>query len=229
VIPVHLYGRPAPLDPLLDLGIAVIEDAAQAHGAFGPGGSVAVATSFYPTKNLGGIGDGGAVLTDDEALADALRSLRHHGMRELYVHERIATNARLSEIEAAALRIGLTHLAAGNARRREIVRRYREAAPALRWHADHERHVHHLCVIRVAERERVRAALPFATGVHYPLAVTEQPAYRRFARHACPRAEAWARECLSLPCFPELTDAEVDEVAAGLARLAEDGAATRAG
>src|SRR5262249_51532402 len=110
----------------------------------------------------------------------------------------------------------------GNARRREIARRYRAAAPALRWHADDERHVHHLCVVRVAERDRVRAALPFATGVHYPLAVTEQPAYRQFARHACPRAEAWARECVAVPCFPELSDTEVDEVAAGVARLAAE-------
>ncbi len=216
VVPVHLYGRPAEVDELAALGLVVVEDAAQAHGALLAGTSAAVAYSFYPTKNLGGIGDGGAVVTDDPALADGVRLRRHHGMRELYVHEQIATNARMSEIEAAALRVALPRLAAGNARRREIARRYREAAPTLRWHAGHERHVHHLCVLRSPVREALRARLPFATGVHYPLAITQQPAYRRFARHACPRAEAWAAQCLSVPCFPELTEDEVAVVCRGL-------------
>ena len=216
VIPVHLYGRPCDVEPLRALGLVVIEDAAQAHGALERGTSRAVATSFYPTKNLGGIGDGGAVLTDDAALASEIRLLRHHGMRELYVHERVATNSRMSEVEAAVLRVGLAHLPAWNERRRAIARRYRDAAPGLAWHADHPRHVHHLCVLRTPDRASFAARLPAATGVHYPLAVTQQPAYRRFARAACPRAEAWAAECLTLPCFPELRDAEVDRLCEAL-------------
>ncbi len=127
VIPVHLYGRPAVLP---DLGVPVLEDAAQAIGAPDPAsGSAAAAYSFYPTKNLGGVGDGGAVVTDDADLATTVRLLRAHGATEGYRHVRVATNARMSEIEAAALRIGLRHVAEQNARRREIASRYREAAP----------------------------------------------------------------------------------------------------
>ena len=155
VIPVHLFGRPAPIP---DLGVPVLEDAAQAHGAADPAsGSVACAYSFYPTKNLGGIGDGGAVVTDDENLASALRALRTHGLSDDYTHLRIATNSRLSELEAAVLRVGLTHLAAQNARRREIAARYREAA-ALRWQSPHERHVYHLVVARVSARDGISRA-----------------------------------------------------------------------
>lgn len=217
VIPVHLYGRPCDVAPLRDLGLIVIEDAAQAHGALDHGTSRAVAYSFYPTKNLGGIGDGGAIVTDDAALADEVRLLRHHGMRELYVHERVATNSRMSELEAAVLRIGLRHLPDWNARRRTIAARYRAAAPRLAWHADHPRHVQHLCVLRSDARDALRARLPAVTGVHYPLAVTQQPAYRALTRAACPRAEAWAAQCLSLPCFPELRDDEVDTICEALA------------
>ena len=216
VIPVHLYGRPAPLP---DVGVPVVEDAAQAHGALPGRGGVAAAYSFYPTKNLGGIGDGGAVVTDDPDLAARVRLLRHHGMRERYVHEEVAANSRMSEVEAAALRVGLRRLAAGNARRRAIVARYRDAAPDLRWHAAHQRHVQHLCVVRVPNRDAFRARLPFQTGVHYPLALTTQPAYRRFARRPCPNAEAWAAECVTLPCFPEMSDEEVETVCSSLRQI----------
>lgn len=213
LIPVHLYGRPATLPAL---GLPVVEDAAQAHGALQPSGSAAVAYSFYPTKNLGGIGDGGAIVTDDSELADRLRRLRHHGQRQQYVHDEIATNSRLSEIEAAALRVGLRTLVADNQRRRLIAAAYREAAPGLRWQAPHEGHVYHLCVARVPERDAWRARMPFETAVHYPLALTQQPAYRQFARRPCPEAEAWAAECVTLPCFPEMTDEEVDAVCNGI-------------
>ncbi len=210
VIPVHLYGRPA-LAP--DLGVPVVEDAAQAHGAPDPAsGSSTAAYSFYPTKNLGGITDGGAVVTDDDDLAASLRLLRAHGVTDGYVHTRISTNARLSDVAAAALRVGLPRLAADNARRREIASRYRVAAPGLRWQADHVRHVFHLCVARVSDRAAFRDRVPFRTGVHYPLALTEQPAYRRFVRAPCPEAESWAAECVSFPCFPEMTDDEIEVV-----------------
>jgi dTDP-4-amino-4,6-dideoxygalactose transaminase len=214
VIPVHLYGRPAPLP---DLGVPVLEDAAQAHGAADPAsGSAACAYSFYPTKNLGGVGDGGAVVTDDDEMAANLRLLRAHGLTEGYAHVRVATNARLSEIEAAALRVGLAHLSAQNTRRRAIAARYRDAAPGLRWQSTHERHVYHLCVARVAERDAFRSRAPFETGVHYPLALTGQPAYSEFVTTRCPEADAWARECVSLPCFPEMSDDEIEAVCRAL-------------
>lgn len=221
VIPVHLYGTPAALPDLE--GVATVEDAAQAHGALDDHGRAdAVAYSFYPTKNLGGIGDGGAVATDDPAVAERVRLLRTHGLDPAagaYAHTAIAQNFRMSEIEAAWLRLTLPDLAAANARRAEIVARYRDAAPHLRWHAPHPAHVYHLAVVRVPDREAFRAALReagVATAVHYARALTQQPAYAAFARRPCPEAEAWAAECVSLPCFPELTDAEVERVAAAL-------------
>ena len=215
VIVVHLYGRPAPLP---DLGVPVIEDAAHAHGALdGQPAGAAAAYSFYPTKNLGGIGDGGAVVTDDPVLDERVRLLRTHGARPGYVHVEIAGNSRMSEIEAAALRIGLRDLRERNVRRREIASAYRRAAPDLGWQADHEGHVFHLCVARPGDRDRWRAEAPFETALHYPLAITQQPAYRPFVRHPCPRAERWAAECVTLPCFPELTDDEVRGVCQALA------------
>jgi dTDP-3-amino-3,4,6-trideoxy-alpha-D-glucose transaminase len=213
IVPVHLYGRPAAVP---SCGPAVLEDAAQAHGALRHhGASAAVAYSFYPTKNLGGVGDGGAVVTDDPAIADALRRRRVHGMTTMYVHTEIAQNFRMSELEAAWLRLTLPDLAIGNDRRRAIASRYRAASPHLRWHADHPDHVHHLAVVRVDDRARFRSELHdagVATAVHYPLALTQQPAYRRFARDACPVAERWSAECVSVPMFPELTDDEVGHV-----------------
>lgn len=218
VVAVHLYGRPAPVEELAGLGLTVVEDAAQAHGAAAPRAAATAAAcySFYPTKNLGGIGDGGAVVTDDAELAARVRLLRHHGMGDRYVHEVVATNSRMSEVEAAALRVGLAHLDAANERRRHIARRYRDAAPGLVWQQDHPRHVHHLCVARVGDRDRWRGTRPFATGVHYPLAITQQPAYAHLTRRPCPRAEAWAAECVSVPCFPEMSDEEVDVVCKAL-------------
>jgi dTDP-3-amino-3,4,6-trideoxy-alpha-D-glucose transaminase len=212
IIVVHLYGRPVPLP---ELGLPVIEDAAHAHGALRGVGGVAVAYSFYPTKNLGGIGDGGAVLTDDAGLAERVRRLRSHG-REGELHTEISTNSRLSELGAAALRIGLVSLDSGNARRREIAAAYRAAAPDLGWQREHPDHVHHLCVARIEDRDGFRAAAPFGTGVHYPLAVTDEPAYSGFAREPVPRAQAWAGECVSLPCYPGLSDQELEWICAHL-------------
>jgi dTDP-3-amino-3,4,6-trideoxy-alpha-D-glucose transaminase len=212
-VPVHLYGRPA---PPLDLGVPVVDDAAQAHGALDRGEaastSIATAYSFYPTKNLGGITDGGAVVTDDAEIAATVRLLRAHGITEGYVHTRVSTNARLSDVAAAALRVGLRRLDAGNARRREIAASYRAVAPTLRWQATDPRHVYHLCVARVPERDGYRARLPLSTAVHYPRALTQQPAYAGYRRGACPEAERWAAECVSFPCFPELTDDEIEAV-----------------
>ncbi len=223
VVVVHLYGRPATL-PVTDLPI--VEDAAQAQGALDHDGrSAAVAYSFYPTKNLGGIGDGGAVVSNDRDLIDRVTRLRTHGMAAQYVHEEVSQNFRLSEIEAAWLRLGLPHLATWNERRRAIAAHYREAAPHLLWQAPHSRHAYHLCVARFPERDAARARLAelgVGTAVHYPLAVSQQPAYRCLSRTAYPHAEAWAAQCVSLPCFAQMTDAEVDTVAAALATLAPE-------
>lgn len=220
VVVVHLYGRPATLP---DTDLPIVEDAAQAQGALHHDGrSAAVAYSFYPTKNLGGIGDGGAVVSTDHDLIDRVTRLRAHGMTAQYVHEEVSQNFRLSEIEAAWLRLGLPHLAEWNDRRRTIAAHYREAAPHLAWHAPHPRHAYHLCVARFAERDTARARLAelgVGTAVHYPLAVNQQPAYRCLNRTAYPHAEAWAAQCVSLPCFPQMTDAEVDTVAAALGSL----------
>ncbi|MFZ4585852.1 MAG: DegT/DnrJ/EryC1/StrS family aminotransferase [Acidimicrobiia bacterium] len=216
VVPVHLYGRAATI-PQID-GVGVIEDCAQSHGAVERReGTLAAAYSFYPTKNLGGVGDGGAVVTDDDALAAEIRFRRVHGMRDGYVHEEISTNSRMSELEAAAMRVFLQHLSGDNARRREIAMRYREAAPGLDWPEDYPMHVYHLCVVRVSDRDAFRASMPFDTAIHYQRALTEQPAYARYVRNACPEAEAWAAECVSLPCFPEMTDEEVETVSEALA------------
>ena len=223
VVVVHLYGRPSPL-PLTDLPI--VQDAAQAHGALTDHArSAAVAYSFYPTKNLGGIGDGGAVVSADGALLERIRRLRVHGMTEQYVHESVSQNFRLSELEAGWLRMTLPDLAAANERRRTIAGRLRVAAPQLAWHPDDPRHVHHLCVFRAPHRHLVRAWLAdhrVATGVHYPLAITQQPAYRHLAHPPCPQAEAWAAECITVPCFPELTESEIDQVESTLATLDVD-------
>jgi dTDP-4-amino-4,6-dideoxygalactose transaminase len=220
VIVVHLYGRPAEL-PSTDL--LLVEDAAQAHGALAEHSrSAAVAYSFYPTKNLGGVGDGGAVVTFDSEIADRVRLLRVHGMTSQYVHEVVSQNFRMSEIEAAWLRLALPTLAADNDRRRAIVAHHRAAAPDLQWHAGHPRHVFHLCVLRARDRDAVRATLAargVATAVHYPLALTQQPAYRHFTTRPCDEAEAWARGCVTVPCFPELSDAEVETVADALRSL----------
>ena len=219
VVPVHLYGRPCPVP---DLGVPVVEDAAQAHGALTGRSSprtVATAYSFYPTKNLGGIGDGGAVVADDPAIVARVRALRGHGLvaRSDYRHDVIAGNSRLSEIEAAALQAALATLADDTVRRREIAGAYRDAAPSLDWQSPHDDHVYHLCVVRVPDRESQREAWPFGTAVHYARALTQQPAYAQFVRDPCPNAEAWAASCVSLPCFPELTDDEVELVCKGLA------------
>jgi dTDP-4-amino-4,6-dideoxygalactose transaminase len=223
IVPVHLYGAPVDTVELAATGVTVVEDAAQAHGALRHSTSTATAFSFYPTKNLGGIGDGGAVWTDDGELAGSVRRRRVHGMTDGYVHVDVSQNFRMSELEAAWLRIQLPHLTAGNRRRAEIARHYRSVAPHLRWQADHVDHVYHLCVVRISDRGSARSQLAdegVSTAVQYPVAITRQPAYREFASRRCPHAEQWAAECMSVPCYPELTDAEVETVGDALRRIA---------
>jgi len=221
VIGVHLYGRPFDIAALAKaVQVPIIEDCAQAHGAVDRVAGAVAAYSFYPTKNLGGIGDGGAVVTDDPEVAQRIRRLRAHGAAALYVHTEVSQNFRMSEIEAAWLNLTLPFLAADTQRRREIAAAYRSAAPQLRWQTDHERHVHHLAVVRSTDRDAFRAHLAahdVGSAVHYPLALTQQPAYTHLMTAACPNAEAWSAGCVSVPMFAELSDAEVEGVCAALA------------
>jgi len=238
VLPVHLYGQAADLDAIGALcrqyGLVLIEDCAQAHGAIWHGRKVgtfgdAATFSFYPTKNLGALGDGGAVALPSEVMADRVAALRQYGWRTHYISDDVGMNSRLDEIQAAILRVKLAHLDAANARRQAIAAIYDEALrttsirpPACRPDAGH---VFHLYVVRVPNRDAVQAQLRAAgigSGIHYPQPVHIQPAYRgRVALGAaqCQATEAAAVEVLSLPLYPELTDDEVGQVAKELRRL----------
>ncbi len=238
VIPVHLYGQACDLAPMLEAaaanGVAVIEDCSQAHGATYAGRKVgnhgAVACySLYPTKNLGALGDGGVLTTDDPALAERIGAIRQYGWRERYISAEVGVNSRLDELQAAILRVKLQVLDANNARRRAIAAAYdtalagtRFAPPARRAGAEH---VFHQYVLRVPDRAAVMARLRaegIATAIHYPQPVHLQPAYRgRTAlgpAHCAETARA-AQEVMSLPMFPELTDAQVQQVCEALRRL----------
>ncbi|MBN1658845.1 MAG: DegT/DnrJ/EryC1/StrS family aminotransferase [Anaerolineae bacterium] len=231
VVPVHLYGCPAEMEPILAIArqhrLFVLEDAAQAHGARYRGQRVggladAAAFSFYPSKNLGAYGDAGAVVTGDADLAERVRMLRHGGQRTTYQHEIMGTNSRLDEIQAAILRAKLGHLDAWNARRRAIAQRYAAGLASLPGLAlpsvpAEVEHVFHLYVVRTPQRDALGSFLAqrgITAGVHYPRAVHEQGAYAHLgcAAGSCPHAEAAAREVLSLPIFPHLADAQVDLV-----------------
>jgi dTDP-4-amino-4,6-dideoxygalactose transaminase len=242
VIPVHLYGQAADMAPILAAaarhGVAVVEDVSQAHGAtlggrrLGTMGAVA-AFSLYPTKNLGALGDGGVLATGDAALAARLAALRQYGWRAHAISEAIGVNSRLDEMQAAILRVKLAHLDDANARRRAIADRYDAALadaparpPARRPGATH---VFHQYVIRVADRAAVQARLREAgigTAIHYPVPVHLQPAYAgrvALGPAGCRASEAAAAAVLSLPVYPELTDAEVETVAAHLPGIGRDG------
>jgi len=235
VIPVHLYGRAVPLAPIREAarrhGLVVVEDTAQAHGARWQGRAAGTAGdfgcfSFYPSKNLGAYGDGGAVWTADAATAEALRRRRNYGQTERYVHDSVGVNSRLDELQAAILRVKLRHLPAWNERRRELAARYRRLlAPlplTLPAEAAAEEHVHHLFTVRVKERDRVRAALEargIQTQIHYPIPIHLQGAYRDlgYSRGAFPQAERWCDETLSLPFSPVLGENDLQRVAHALA------------
>ena len=243
VIVVHLYGQVPDMTSLLatarQAGIAVIEDAAQAHGAEWAGrraGSFGEAAcfSFYPAKNLGAFGDAGAVVTSRPELADQIRSLANHGRSHgssHYEHDYIGTNSRLDALQAIVLSGKLARLDAWTERRIALAARYekllggREFSDAgLRLTATSPlaRHVYHLFVVRVAGREGVRAELAergIQTGVHYPVPCHLQPPLRRFAERPLPVAERAAGEIVSLPMFPHMTDRQVDYVCESLAAV----------
>ncbi|WP_086820008.1 DegT/DnrJ/EryC1/StrS aminotransferase family protein [Allokutzneria sp. NRRL B-24872] len=235
IMPVHLYGHPADLDPITEIarehGLAVLEDAAQAHGAayrgrrIGAGTATATAFSFYPGKNLGALGDGGAVVTDDADLAAKLRLLRNYGSREKYRHEVPATNSRLDELQAAFLRVKLARLDEWNDRRRAVAARYLTelaGVPGLRLPevADWADPVWHLFVVRTDEREQVQKELGargIGTLVHYPIAVHRSEAYAGLGDGwDLPIAERLAGEVLSLPIGPHMSTVDVDEVIAAV-------------
>ena len=236
VIPVHLYGQAADLVPIMAAaarhGAAVIEDCAQAHGATLGNRKLGTFTevscfSLYPTKNLGALGDGGVIATNDAARADDIAALRQYGWRTHYISDQRGVNSRLDEIQAAILRVKLTHLDAGNARRQAIAAAFDAALPAGLRPARRAgaSHVFHQYVLRVADRAAVQAGLRaqgIGTGVHYPVPVHLQPAYRgRIAMGpaGCAATEQASGEVMSLPMYPELTDAEVAEICAKVAAV----------
>jgi dTDP-4-amino-4,6-dideoxygalactose transaminase len=218
------------MDPLLACararGIAVVEDACQAHGALYKGRPVGTlgglgALSFYPTKNLGGLGDGGAILVDDPSLAVRLRQLRNGGQSDRYRHETFGLNSRLDEMQAALLRVGLRHLPAWTDRRRALAARYLDglADSGLRLPSEqpYARAVYHLFVVRHPRREALTAALEergVGTLIHYPIPLHLQPAFASLGgrRGDLPVVEKAVGEVLSLPLFPELTDRQADSV-----------------
>lgn len=228
IVPVHLYGQPADMALLAELarshGVDIVEDAAQAHGARYRASRVgslgrAAAWSFYPTKNLGALGDAGAVTTDDDDLADTLRQLRNYGCTRKDHHEQAGWNSRLDELQAAVLRTRLCRLDALNARRQEIARRYLDglaggpvALPHVPEWADP---VWHQFVVRTGQRGPLRARLKangIRTAVHYARPPHLQPAFAAFGGRPLPVAERLADEVLSLPIRPELTDGAVSRV-----------------
>lgn len=230
ILPVHLYGHCADMDPILEIaqkhGLDVIEDACQAHGATykdrkaGSMGRVA-AFSFYFSKNLGGYGEGGMVTTGDEMLSRRIQMLRDHGSEQKYEHSMVGINGRLDELQAAVLRIKLRRLDEWNARRRANAEHYQKALE----HMDvvppvetiESRHIFHLYVIRVRQRDALRAWLNqrgIGTGIHYPIPVHLQKPYYKYGTGlgSLPMTEAAARKIISLPMYPELTFEQIDQV-----------------
>jgi dTDP-4-amino-4,6-dideoxygalactose transaminase len=233
IVPVHLYGQTVDMDLLMEIArrhnLFVIEDACQGHGARYKGrraGSLghAAAFSFYPGKNLGAAGDGGALTTDDAELANRVRMLRNYGQRVKYHHDMLAFNRRLDSLQAAILRVKLRHLDAWNASRRAVAQAYAAklaALPiALPRVEPHNESVWHLYVIRAAQRDEVQRRLEargISTGLHYPVPIHQQKAYPEFAGQRFPVSEWVAAQCLSLPMYAEMTDEQIEAVAQALA------------
>lgn len=235
ILPVHLYGQPADMEPLLDIarrnGLRVIEDAAQAHGAEYRGrrcGSIGdlACFSFYPGKNLGAYGDGGAVTGNDPALLERVRKLRDHGRTTKYEHEEVGYGERLDALQAAVLRVKLAHLDDWTAARRRWAAAYTELLAGLPVltpvEAPGRKHVYHLYVIRVPEgRDSLLSFLKqrgVGAGIHYPVPLHRQLAYARdgYADLRLPETEKAAAQVLSLPLYPELTEAQLERVVAAI-------------
>ncbi|HEV2208949.1 MAG TPA: DegT/DnrJ/EryC1/StrS family aminotransferase [Verrucomicrobiae bacterium] len=231
VMPVHLYGHPADLDPLLEIcrrhHLPLVEDAAQAHGAKYKGklvGTTGIMSgfSFYPGKNLGAYGEGGALLTSDAALAKRARSLREHGSTQRYYHDEIGYNYRMEGIQGAVLGVKLKHLDTWTRERRRVAHRYHQLLADTPLKLPHEaefaQSAWHLYVVRHPRRDELKQHLQdhhIGCALHYPLPLHLQKAYAYLGHKPgdFPVAEQAARECLSLPIYPELTDAQIQRVA----------------
>ncbi len=234
IVPVHLYGHPADMEAIMDIarrhGLRVVEDCAQSHGAArlgrktGAWGDMA-AFSFYPTKNLGALGDGGMVVTDDVELGEMARLLREYGWRERYISDFAGMNSRLDACQAAVLRVKLRHLDRANARRRRLARLYGELlsglALQLPFEAPETQHVYHQYVVRSDRRDALRAFLGaqgIGAAILYPAPVHRQPAYAacRMGPGGLGQSECAAREILCLPMYPELPEDHVEMVASAI-------------
>jgi dTDP-4-amino-4,6-dideoxygalactose transaminase len=231
IIPVHLFGQPADMDPILDFarkhGLYVIEDGCQAHGATYKGRRVGTfgdtaCFSFYPGKNLGAFGEAGAIVTSNAQLNEKIKVLRDHGQERKYFHSMVGWNCRMDGIQAAVLRIKLRRLDIGNQRRRSHAAHYDDGLRRIEGivtpiEASYARHVYHIYAIRVENRDEVIKYLTdqgIGTGIHYPVPVHLQEAYQSlgYNRGTFPVAERCAGEFLSLPMYPELTYAQVEQV-----------------
>jgi dTDP-4-amino-4,6-dideoxygalactose transaminase len=230
IVPVHLYGKPAELDPILEIArrheVRVIEDCAQAHGAKYKGQRVGSfgdmgCFSFYPTKNLGAIGDGGMVVTDNSELAERAMLLRQYGWADRYVSSITGLNSRLDELQAAILRVKLPHLDADNAKRVGLADLYNDSLSGTRLTLPQRRgqvdHVYHLYVVRSRQRDDLQSFLKskgVGALVHYPVPIHLQPAYLNRLRgsESLPETERAAREVLSLPIYPELSESQAQKV-----------------
>jgi dTDP-4-amino-4,6-dideoxygalactose transaminase len=243
IVPVHIYGQPADMDPILKIaarhGIPVIEDAAQAHGAEISGrrvGSMGLIAcySFYPGKNLGCYGDGGAITTNDEKLAARIRLLRDHGRTSKYEHEIEGYNYRLDGIQGAILEVKLRHLEAWTEARRRFAKKYDALLEGtdirpMKPRSANLRHVYHLYVVRVSDREALLPLLKdrgVGVGVHYPIPLHLQPAYTRLGLGpgAFPASENLAREVISLPLYAEMDERAPEYVVSVLKELVGAGA-----
>ncbi len=230
IIPVHLYGCPVDMNPVIQFAreknLFVVEDCSQAHGALYEGRKVGslgdiAAFSFYPTKNLGAFGDGGAVVTDNAELAEKVRLLRQYGWKEHYISSVKGINSRLDELQAAILRVKLRHLDEWNSRRRDLANLYYEllaetevVLPAL---PENSSHVFHQFVIRHPQRDALKKYLKergIHSLIHYPVPIHLQPAYAElgYSAGSLPNAERASREVLSLPLYPELTEEKIKRV-----------------
>jgi dTDP-4-amino-4,6-dideoxygalactose transaminase len=242
IIPVHLFGQPADMDPILEFarqhGLFVIEDAAQAHGAEYKGQKVGTlgdvgCFSFYPGKNLGAFGEAGAVITNNPELNEKIRILRDHGQVRKYRHTMVGWNCRMDGIQAAVLRVKLSRLENSNLLRRVHAQEYNRALAGIEdvirpLEADYARHVYHIYAVRVQERDEVMYLLKekgIECGIHYPVPVHLQKAYRDlgYEAGALPVAEQCALEFVSLPMFPELTEEQVATVALTLREAVANG------
>lgn len=238
IIAVHLYGQPADMDPIMAIAsrhnLKVIEDAAQAHGARYKGRRVgtlghAAGFSFYPGKNLGALGDGGAIVTNDASLAEQVRILRNYGSRTKYHNEVKGFNSRLDELQAAFLRVKLRHLDTWNEQRREIASQFLkdigDVGFVMPFVPEWAEPVWHLFVVRSAQRENVQSQLAnesIGTMIHYPIPPHLQPAYMEMglSQGALPIAEKIHQEVLSLPLWPQLTPAQIERIVSAINALA---------